>query len=144
MAPDQPILNQLNLVVADMDATVSFYRRLGLPIDAQPGAHHVAVELAGGMLVEFDSVQFVSEWDSGWSGATGGATVLGFSLASPEAVDETYAQLTGDGYRGHQQPYDAFWGARYAIVDDPDGNPVGLMSPTVEERKFWPPVPPPA
>ena len=68
--------------------------------------------------------------------------MLGFSLASPEAVDEMYAELTGAGYRGHQPPYDAFWGARYAIVDDPDGNPVGLMSPIEEELKYWPPRPP--
>ena len=26
-------------------------------------------------------------------------------------------------------PIDAFWGARYAIVDDPDGNHVGIMGP---------------
>ena len=28
-----------------------------------------------------------------------------------------------------QEPYDAFWGARYAVVSDPDGNGVGIMSP---------------
>ena len=29
-------------------------------------------------------------------------------------------ELTGVGYRGHQPPYDAFWGSRYAIVEDRD------------------------
>jgi uncharacterized glyoxalase superfamily protein PhnB len=59
-------------------------------------------------------------------------------------VDEIYAGLTGAGYRGHQKPYDAFWGARYAIVEDPDGNAVGLMSPIEAEHKFWPPQAPPS
>ena len=45
-------------------------------------------------------------------------------------VDARYADLTGAGYTGIQSPFDAFWGARYAIVADPDGTHVGLMSPT--------------
>ena len=55
--------------------------------------------------------------------------VLGFKFASRDEVDRVYADLTGAGYRGQQPPYDAFWGARYAVVEDPDGNAVGLMSP---------------
>ena len=138
-----PALNQLNLVVRDMDATVAFYRRLGLAISADAGAFHVDVRLANGMSVEFDSSEFVRSWDSSWSGSTGGSTVLGFSVSSRERVDAFYAELVAAGYRGRQPPYDAFWGARYAIVDDPDGNGVGLMSPIERARKFWPPSSPP-
>ena len=46
-------------------------------------------------------------------------------------------------YPGRQQPYDAFWGARYAIVEDPDGNPVRLISPVDAGLRHWPPAPPP-
>jgi catechol 2,3-dioxygenase-like lactoylglutathione lyase family enzyme len=142
MTADRPLLTQLNLVVGDPDKTVAFYRLLGLVIEANPGSEHVAVPLPNGVLLEFDSVNFVPTWDSGWKGATAGAAVLGFSLASRESVDTLYSELTDAGYAGHQRPYDAFWGARYAIVDDPDGNPVGLMSPIDDERKSWPPSPP--
>jgi hypothetical protein len=38
-----------------------------------------------------------------------------------------------------QPPYDAFWGARYAIVEDPDGIAVGLMSPISPDFKSVPP-----
>ncbi len=58
-------------------------------------------------------------------GATGGGAVLGVSVASRDKVDEVYAGLVDAGYPGRQPPYDAFWGSRYAIVEDPDGNPVG-------------------
>ena len=75
---DAPVLNQLNLVVEDMDATVAFYRRLGLPIEAEPGTPHVAAALPNGLLVEFDSSDFVPKWDPGCRGSTGGGTVLGF------------------------------------------------------------------
>jgi catechol 2,3-dioxygenase-like lactoylglutathione lyase family enzyme len=143
MTSSQPLFNQLNLVVQNMDATIAFYRRLGLIFEAEAGAQHVAIKFPNGTLVEFDSSEFVKQWDSGWRGTTGGGPVLGFSVPSREALDQIYTDLIGAGYRGHQPPYDAFWGARYAIIEDPDGNSVGLMSPIDEQRKFWPPEPPP-
>jgi len=140
----QPVLSQLNLTVRDMDAAVAFYRRLGLPVTVHAGAYHAEATLPNGALIEWDTTEFIPQWDAGWSGGTGGSTVLGFTLPTREAVDEVYTDLTGVGYQGHQQPYDAFWGARYAIVDDPDGNPVGLMSPIDAEHRYWPPKPPPS
>jgi uncharacterized glyoxalase superfamily protein PhnB len=65
--------------------------------------------------------------------------VIGFALESREAVDDRYAELTSAGYQARQPPFDAFWGARYAIVADPDGNDVGLMSPIEDARRFSPP-----
>lgn len=141
---DKPTFNQLNVIVRDMDATVAFYRRLGLEISAEEGAFHVAVRVSKGLLLEFDHTSFVPQWDSGWNESTGGGTVLGFGVSSRDGVDALFADLTRAGYRGRQRPYDAFWGARYAIVEDPDGNCVGLMSPIEIERKFWPPNLPPA
>ena len=39
--------------------------------------------------------------------------------------------LAADGVpvRGRRSTYDAFWGARYAVVSDPDGNGVGIIDP---------------
>jgi catechol 2,3-dioxygenase-like lactoylglutathione lyase family enzyme len=73
--------------------------------------------------------------------AAGAAVVL--TDVNEEALRPATDELTAAGHRAHQPPYDAFWGARYAIVDDPDGHPVGLMSPVDERRKSWPPAPPP-
>jgi predicted lactoylglutathione lyase len=140
----EPVFRQVNLVVRDMGATLAFYRRLGVAIDARDEAPHVAVDLPGGLRIEWDTVAFVPEWDTGWRGATGGSAILGFSVASREAVDVIYAELVATGHRGHQPPYDALWGARYAIVDDPDGNGIGLMSPIDPEQAFWPPSRPPS
>ena len=138
-----PLLSQLNLPVGDMEASLGFYRGLGLSVDAEPGAEHVAIRFPGGMLLELDSAGFVRQWDSGYAGSRGGSAVIGFAVASREAVDTTYQALLGAGGRPRQRPYDAFWGARYAIVDDPDGNPVGLMSPIDRSRASWPPAAPP-
>ena len=82
----------------------------------------------------------VPMWDSGWRlPESGGTAILGFGLASRDEVDSLYEELVAAGHRGQQPPYDAFWGARYAIVEDPDGNAVGLMSPIDPERRSTPP-----
>jgi uncharacterized glyoxalase superfamily protein PhnB len=68
-------------------------------------------------------------------GAGGSRNVLVFNLPTREAVDLAYAELTADGHVSHLAPMDAFWGARYAVVNDPDGNSVGLMSPVDPELR---------
>ncbi len=144
MDADQPVLNLTTVIVRDMDKTLAFYGLLGLTSDAEPGSPHASVSFPNGVSLDFDTVEFVPMWDSGWTGTTGGSTLLNFSVASRDGVDGFYAKLTQAGYAGRQQPFDAFWGARYAIVDDPDGNGVGLMSPIDDSRKTWPPEPPPS
>jgi catechol 2,3-dioxygenase-like lactoylglutathione lyase family enzyme len=143
-----PQFDQVNLVVADMGATLAFYRKLGftVPDDGSEwppgsGAKHVDTTAANGMRLEFDNVPMAKLWHASWrEGGHGSKAVLGVSLSSSEAVDERYAELTAAGYTGCQPPYDAFWGARYAIVEDPDGNDVGLMGPIAANRKFVPTV----
>lgn len=141
-------LDQLNLIAPDLDATVAFYRRLGLAVDEPPewppgtGARHGDVRMPDGFRLEFDNEPMARIWHAGWRdepGAAGG-TVLGVSVGSRDAVDALYARLTAAGAVGRQPPYDAFWGARYAIVADPDGRDVGLMSPIDPERRYVPEV----
>jgi len=141
MNQHRPVLDGINLVVRDMDAAVAFYRRLGLEVpDAGPfNAHHRSMHADDGVDFDLDSVRFAQQWDEGWPGGTG--CVIGFKVESREAVDHLYAELTGAGSRGQQLPYDAFWGARYAVVEDPDGNAVGLMSPIDPARRTMPSPP---
>jgi uncharacterized glyoxalase superfamily protein PhnB len=61
-------------------------------------------------------------------------------LPSRNDVDATYNRLEEAGFTGLQRPYDAFWGSRYAIVADPEGNNVGLESPMEDDKRSWPPV----
>ena len=69
-----------------------------------------------------------------------GRIVLGFSVVTRNEVDRLYTELTGAGYAGLAPPYDAVWGARYAIVEDPNDVAVGVMSPIDPARKTWPPA----
>jgi uncharacterized glyoxalase superfamily protein PhnB len=50
-------------------------------------------------------------------------------VSDRESVDRLHAELTAAGRASRQEPFDAFFGSRYAVVEDPDGNLVGLKSP---------------
>jgi len=142
-----PFLNQLNLVVADVSASVAFYRRLGLAVEeaGRPewARHHATVIMGNGMRLELDSVEFAKQWNPGCKGRGGNTgCVLFFSVVSRDEVARLYELLTGAGYTSQKAPEDAFWGARYAIVEDPDGNAVGLMSAIDPAQRRAPPPPP--
>jgi catechol 2,3-dioxygenase-like lactoylglutathione lyase family enzyme len=142
---DKPFLDQLNIVVRDMEKSLAFYRRLGLSIPEKvwsnaSGAHHASAGTDNSVAIDFDDPAFAQVWNRGWAGRNDltGKVVVGFKMPSREAVDIHYSDLTAAGYVGLQSPYDAFWGARYAIIEDPDGIAVGLMSPIDPARKTPP------
>ncbi len=138
-----PRISQVTLVVGSTAASADFYRRLGLSVpDEEPGVH-VEIPQAGPISLELDAVDSASLWNASWRNGTGANVVIGASVPSRDDVDSLYAALTGSGAPGIQPPFDAFWGGRYAIVADPDGNQVGLMSPVDPELATWPPTPSP-
>jgi uncharacterized glyoxalase superfamily protein PhnB len=144
----QPDLNQIDFVVRDMEASLAFYRALGVDIPESAiwrtasGIHHVDVPMPGGTIVHFDSAALARVYDRGWREpeGTGTRNVFSFRVAARDDVDRIHAKLTALGYTSAQPPYDAFWGSRYAIVEDPDGNHVGLMSPRDPAKGTAPPA----
>ena len=143
----QPDLKQLDLVVRDMDKTIAFYRALGVDIPESAiwrtatGAHHVDIKTPSGMTFHFDSAALAKVYNRGWRepSGTGTRSVVTFKVDSREEVDRIHDKLQRLGHRSSQPPFDAFWGARYAIVEDPDGNHVGVMSESDPARRSAPP-----
>ena len=120
----------IGLVATDMGRTLAFYRQLGLELppeaDDQP---HAEAALPGGLRLMFDTLATVQSFDPEWSTSRDNQpTSLAFACDSPADVDATYAALTGAGYEGHLEPWDAEWGMRYAVVHDPDGRGVDLFA----------------
>jgi catechol 2,3-dioxygenase-like lactoylglutathione lyase family enzyme len=128
----------VSVVCSDVDASIAFYRTLGVPIpdDANWRSHHVGIPIDGSDL-DLDSTELTKGYDGAWSGS---GVILIMRVPSREAVDEAYARVTDGGHPGHLEPIDAFWGARYAVVRDPDGNHIGIMSPMDESRGGPPPI----
>jgi uncharacterized glyoxalase superfamily protein PhnB len=149
-APSPVALEQINIVVRDMQKSLAFYRLLGVSIEEARGPewaewarHHVNGTAANGVRVEFDSVAFAKQWNPGLDETKlGSSVILIFHVSSRDEVDRVHARVTAAGHRSHVAPEDAFWGARYAIVEDPDGSSVGIMSAIDESRRRPPPPPP--
>src|SRR5581483_8711193 len=128
-----PVLNQINLVVRDVQKAIAFWREFGLDVEEARHPdwvrHHATVVFPNGTRLELDSETFAKQWNPGFNSAVGHGLpgVLFFQVPSPADVDGLFARVTGAGYRAQSKPRDAFWGARYAIIEDPDGNSVGIM-----------------
>jgi catechol 2,3-dioxygenase-like lactoylglutathione lyase family enzyme len=123
-----PKLDCIGLVVEDMGASLAFYRRLGfdIPLDSDTEPH-VEATLPGGLRFAWDTVDTVRSFSPEWTKPTG-SNAIGLAFLCDD-VDKTYQELVDAGYPGEKQPWDAFWGQRYACVEDPDGNVVDLFAP---------------
>jgi len=125
-----PRFDAIGLVASDMAASVAFYRRLGFDFpEGSEGQPHAEAGLPGGLRLLLDTEETVRSFYSGWQPPTGGGrTSLAFRCGSAAEVDRVYEELVGAGYHGELKPWDAFWGMRYAVVHDPDGNGVDLFA----------------
>ncbi|MCP4418986.1 MAG: glyoxalase [Chloroflexi bacterium] len=122
-------LDLFGLVVRDMAASLKFYRMLGLDIPAEAdGEGHVEVVLPGGLRLAWDTLEVVLSFNDAWEEPVGHRMGIAFLCNSPAEVDVLYEQVTTAGYKSHKPPWDAFWGQRYAVVIDPDGNLVDLFA----------------
>ena len=123
-----PELNAIGIVASDMATSIRYYRLLGLDVPDTPGEGHVEAKMPSGMRLMLDSEEVVESFLPEWSRATGNQLSLAFECATPAEVDEIYARVTGAGFEGEKEPWDAFWGQRYALLRDPDGVEVNLYA----------------
>jgi len=123
-------LDAIGIVVDNLDRARDFYRHLGLDIPEDPEGHgHAEIELAGGLRLMFDCVETIKSFDESWSrGSSSPTASLAFSFATPADVDAKHEELLAAGGKAHLEPWDAFWGMRYASLRDPDGNAVDLYA----------------
>ncbi|MCM3749724.1 VOC family protein [Paenibacillus pasadenensis] len=120
-------LDLVGIVVKEMRTSLNFYRMLGLDIPESENENtHVEVDQEGVRLA-FDIQETMVQVYGDWVEPTGHRIELAFKCSSSEDVDAVYAKLAEHGY-GLREPWDAFWGQRYAIVQDPDGNSISLFA----------------
>ena len=123
------------LFVRDLDTTLGFYNLLGLSVERVSPVFARAT-MPNGSAIEFGCAELTRSYDPNWQEPTGpGTNTINFELSSRAAVDATYEALIAAGHRGHLAPCDPPWRARFALIDDPDGNIVGLHSPRDREAE---------
>jgi hypothetical protein len=121
-----PVLNQLNIVAKDFDATLSFYRRLGLRIPdpaSHDGIRHAEINLPNGFTLEFDNHALARTYNAAWRRPEGSsATLIGFALPSTNSTPSSSRQVTRlanhlttrsgeQGMRLLRTPMETAWGS---------------------------------
>lgn len=125
----KPQFNFVGIVVANMAASLAFYRRLG--VDVPEGADdevHAQVTFDNGMTLAWDTLELVKSIDPEWTTPAGSPRMaVALQCSSPAEVDRVFADMAEAGYEG-LPPWNAEWGQRYASLLDPDGNGVDLYA----------------
>lgn len=123
-------LNYIGFAVSDMNKALAFYRTLGLPIPAEVDAwqDHVEIEV-GGLRIAWDDQKMLAGLPGGWTPpTTGGRVGVGVQADAPAEVDAAVERVRAAGYAVKTEPWDAFWGQRYAVVLDPDGTSIDVFA----------------
>ena len=124
-----PKLDALGIVVSNMKESMRFYRMMGLDLPEDPGTEdHVEATTPAGLRVMFDTEELVKGFLPDWVRPSTNSIGLAFLCDSPAEVDATHKSLVEAGYKSKTEPWDAFWGQRYAQILDPDGHSVDLFA----------------
>lgn len=119
----------IDIVVADMKTSMDFYRTLGLPApEGQQDEDQVQVSTPGGTTLGFVTEEMMKGENPNWVQPVGQRVTFACRCDSADEVDAVFARVTSAGYEGRQEPWDAPWGQRYAMLGDPDGNRVDLFA----------------
>jgi uncharacterized glyoxalase superfamily protein PhnB len=122
--------NAIGIVAASIPESVAFYRMLGINVADPDGDQPHAEATVGSLRLMWDSVASMAAIDPEWTPPKGGQPMsLAFECDSAAEVDEIHGKIIAAGYRSYREPWDAFWGQRYAVITDPDGNHVDLYAP---------------
>jgi uncharacterized glyoxalase superfamily protein PhnB len=121
-------MDAMGIAVENMAKALAFYRDLGMDIPSEAdGEPHVEVAIADGFTLMFDTQDTMRSFNPEWKAGTG-TIGIAFACDSVDDVDATHARMVAAGHRSHLEPFDAFWGQRYASLYDPDGNGVDLAA----------------
>jgi uncharacterized glyoxalase superfamily protein PhnB len=122
-----PALAAIGITTRNMKEAVRFYRLLGVEV-TDPEGDHLDATLPSGIRLMWDTLELIKQLDPDWTEPRGHRMGLAFECTSPGDVDATHARVVKAGFRSKKEPWDAFWGQRYAQVIDPDDNVVDLFA----------------
>ena len=122
-------LDAIGIVVADLARSVQFYRLLGVGFEDPGDSPHHEATLPNGLRFMMDTEELMQQMEPGWKRPEGQAMGIAFLCGSAAEVDSAYESVLAAGFKGKKEPWDAFWGQRYALVLDPDGNETSLFAP---------------
>ena len=121
-------LEAIGITTSDLAASLRFYGLVGVAVP-DPDEDHVEAQVAGGLSLMWDTEELIRQIEPDLPSPVRQRIVLAFRCADAADVDTTYAGVVDAGFESKAEPWDAFWGQRFAYLRDPDGNIVALFAP---------------
>ena len=126
----RPRLDAVAVTSADFAKTVAFYECIGFefPEFGPDDQHLEPVTQEGEARLMIDHVELTRKL-TGRTPKSPSHSIFALLCDSPSQVDEIATRIKSTGGTVKTDPWDAFWGQRYATVVDPDGYEVDLFAP---------------
>lgn len=121
-------LDAIGIVSFNLEQTIRFYKLLGIHLQKTGGPDHYEAKTSSGLRLMADSIELIKKLNPTYQKPNTSTIVLCFKQDTPAKVDELFNTITQAGFKGVKDPWDAFWGQRYASVEDPDHNQVDLFA----------------
>ncbi len=120
-------VDAIGIVVKEVKETIKFYGLFGIEFKELGDGHFEGVA-SNGVRLMLDSVELMKKINPDWSYRCGSNIILCHKSEAAPDVDAVYNKVVEAGFEKVKEPWDAFWGQRYASVKDPDGNQVDIFA----------------
>lgn len=121
-------LNAVAVTAKNLKKSVAFYTLLGFVFpEFSDEEQHVETTPNNDAKLMIDSVEMTKDI-IGEEPKPGNHSSFAVQYNSPEELNEVAKKVTEAGFTIIKEPWDAFWGQRYCIVQDPDGYKVDLYA----------------
>ncbi len=121
-------LNAVGVTSTNLKHSVEFYSLLGFQFpDFKEDEQHVEATSHEGARLMIDAASMIKDI-MGEVPKPGNHSAFAVQYDSPEEVNEVARKVQEAGFTIAKEPWDAFWGQRYAVVKDPDGYMVDLYA----------------
>ena len=121
-------LDAVGVTTSNLKKTVSFYTLLGFEFPAfKDEEKHLEATSEGSARLMIDAKDIVKDI-IGQDPQPGNHSSFAIQYDSPEEVNMVAEKVMNAGFNVIKEPWDAFWGQRYAVVEDPDGYKVDLYT----------------
>ena len=123
-------LDAITVTSRNLSTSAKFYSLLGFrfPEFAPDEKHLEPITAEGEVRLMIDERELMKSI-TGHEPTPPNHSSFAIKCGGPAEVDAAVAGIRDAGFTVVKEPWDAFWGQRYAIVADPDGYMVDLFAP---------------
>lgn len=122
-------IDAVGVASSDLAQTVSFYKILGFEFpELKPDDSHIEAKRRDeSARLMIDSKDLIKEI-TGTTPVPSNHSQFAIEFENAKEIDTIAENLKINGFKVFKEPWDAFWGQRYCIVQDPDGYMIDLFS----------------